>query len=198
MQTEMSKLSIRQNRFLKERIRSVRLMMPCKKIPKRFIIEMVHRITMLINSLPKNNGIHSIISPREIVTGKKFRCPSVRIGQYVQGLTGGTNSTEQERSINSLYIGWADNGSGHTVFKLSTKKVVSVNRVTTIPTSKSNIQTVNDIGEQEGQPEGIQFSNLNGEVTLQDFAEKDSDEDSNASDDDFKVDAEYKEEIVII
>jgi hypothetical protein len=70
----------RQIRFLKERIRAVRVMMPYKKIPKRFTIEMVNRITVLINSLPKQNGIHSVLSPREIVTGKKFRCPSVRIG----------------------------------------------------------------------------------------------------------------------
>jgi hypothetical protein len=62
----------RQIRFLKERIRAVRLMMPYKRLPKRFTIEMVHRITSLINSLPKQNGIHSVISPREIVTGKKF------------------------------------------------------------------------------------------------------------------------------
>jgi hypothetical protein len=43
----------RQIRFLKERIRADRMMMPYKKIPKRFTIEMVHRVTMLINSLPK-------------------------------------------------------------------------------------------------------------------------------------------------
>jgi hypothetical protein len=80
-------------------------MMPYKKIPKRFTIEMVHRVTMLINSLPKQNGIHSILSPREIITGKKFRCPSIKIGQYVQGHTGGSNNTEQERSIDTIYIG---------------------------------------------------------------------------------------------
>jgi hypothetical protein len=156
----------RQIRFLKERIRTVRLMMPYKKIPKRFTIEMVHRITMLINSLPKQNGIHSILSPREIVTGKKFRCPSIRIGQYVQGHTGGSNSTDQERSVDALYIGRADNGSGHIVFKLNTKQPVSVNRITPIPTTEATIETVNNIGEQEGQPEGIQFSDINGNVTL--------------------------------
>jgi hypothetical protein len=185
----------RQIRFLKERIRTVRLMMPYKKIPKRFTIEMVHRITMLINSLPKQNGIHSILSPREIVTGKKFRCPSIRIGQYVQGHTGGSNSTDQERSVDALYIGRADNGSGHIVFKLNTKQPVSVNRITPIPTTEATIETVNNIGEQEGQPEGIQFSDINGNVTLQDFAENDNDEDSNASDDDFTLDEEYQEEV---
>jgi hypothetical protein len=185
----------RQIRFVKERIRAVRMMMPYKKIPKRFTIEMVHRVTMLINSLPKQNGLHSVMSPREIVTGKKFRCPSIRIGQYVQGHTGGTNSTDEERSVDALYIGRADNGSGHEVFKLNTKQPVSVNRVTVIPTSNANIDTVNNIGEQDNQPEGIQFSDMHGGITLQDFAENDNDEDSNASDDDFKMDEEYKEEM---
>ena len=184
----------RQIRFLKERIRAVRTMMPYKKLPKRFTIEMVHRITILINSLPKQNGIHPVLSPREIVTGKKFRCPTIRIGQYVQGHTGGSNDTDEERSIDALYIGRADNGSGHMVFKLNTKQPVSVNRVTIIPTSDATIKTINDIGEQENQPEGIEFSDLNGRVTLQDFAENDIDEDSNASDEDFVMDKEYEDE----
>jgi hypothetical protein len=185
----------RQIRFLKERIRAVRVMMPYKKLPKRFTIEMVNRITILINSLPKQNGIHSVLSPREIVTGKKFRCPSIRIGQYVQGHTGGTNSTEEERSIDGLYIGRADNGSGHIVFKLNTKQPVSVNRVTPIPTTEAIITTVNDIGEGERQPEGIEFSDMHGRITLADFAANDNDDDSNASDDDFKMDEEYQDEL---
>jgi hypothetical protein len=171
-------------------------MMPYKKIPKRFTVEMVLRVTMLINSLPKQNGIHSILSPREIVTGKKFRCPTVKVGQYVQGHTGGTNSTDEERSIDALYIGRADNGSGHVVFKLSTKQPVSVNRVTIIPTTEAMINTVNEIGEQERQPEGIEFADINGRVTLDDFAANViNDDDSNASDIDFKMDEEYREEL---
>ncbi|OEU08351.1 hypothetical protein FRACYDRAFT_250146 [Fragilariopsis cylindrus CCMP1102] len=160
----------RQIRFLKERIRAVRLMMPYKKLPKRFTVEMVLRVTMLINSLPKQNGIHSVLSPREIVTGKKFRCPTIKVGQYVQGHTGGTNSTDEERSIDALYIGRADNGSGHVVFKLNTKQPVSVNRVTIIPTTDALVNTVTNIGEQEQQPEGIEFADINGRVTLDDFA----------------------------
>jgi hypothetical protein len=170
-------------------------MMPYKKIPKRFTIEMVHRVTMLINSLPKQKGLHSILSPREIVTGKKIRCPSTKIGQYVQGQTGGLNSTDEERSIDALYIGRADNGSGHIVFKLNTKQPVSVNRITPISTTDAIIETVNSIGEQENQPEGIEFSDMNGRITLKDFAANDNDDDSNASDNDFKMDEEYQNEI---
>jgi hypothetical protein len=171
-------------------------MMPYKRLPKRFTIEMVHKITMLINSLPKQNGIHSILSPREIVPGKKFRCPSIKIGQYVQGHTGGSNSTDEERSVDALYIGRADNGSGHTVFKLNTKQPISVNRITIIPTSEATIKTINDIGENENQPEGIEFSDMHCKITLEDFAANDNDDgDGNASDDDFKIYKEYKDEL---
>jgi hypothetical protein len=182
----------RQIRFLKERIRSVRLMMPYEKIPKWFTIEMVHNVTKLINSLPKQNGIHSIISPREIVTGKKFRCPTIKIGQYLQGHTGRTNSTKDERSIDALYLGRSDNGSGHSVFKLSTKQVVYINRITEIPTSEATKKIINDIGDEEKQPEGIEFSDINGRITLQDFANNVNDKDSNASDNDFALDDEYR------
>jgi hypothetical protein len=51
---------------------------------------------------------------------------------------------------------------------------------------------VNDIGEQEDQPEGIHFSDMHGRITLQDFAANDNDDDSNASDDNFKMDEEWR------
>ena len=85
---------------------------------------MVHCVVILMNSLPRKGGLHSVLSPREIVTGHKFRCPKTQIEQYVQGLVGSTNDTENERSIDALYLGRADNGSGHRVFKLGTKAVV--------------------------------------------------------------------------
>ena len=112
--------------------------MPYKTIPKRMTIEMVHRVIIFMNSLPYKGSLHSILLAREIVTGKKFRCPTIRIGQYIQGLVGGTNNTEQERSIDVLYLGWVENGSSHIVFKLDTKAVVLVNRVVVIPTLKKS------------------------------------------------------------
>ena len=59
-------------RFVKERIRVVRVAMPYKTIPKRFTIEMVHCVIILMNSLPRKGSLHSVLSPKEIVTGKKF------------------------------------------------------------------------------------------------------------------------------
>jgi hypothetical protein len=79
----------RQIRFVKHRIRAVRMMLPYTKLLKRFLIKLVNQVIKLMNSLPKKGGIHPIISPRELVTGKKLRVPSIHIGQYVQGHTGG-------------------------------------------------------------------------------------------------------------
>ena len=60
-----------------------------------------------------------------------------------------------ERTIDSLYIGRNNNGSGHWVFKLDTKEQVSVNRVTVIPMSKDFRQQIDKMGTSDAQPAGI-------------------------------------------
>ena len=136
-------------RFVKEQIQTVRVAMPYKTIPKGMTFEMVHRVIILMNSIPRKGSLHSILSPREIVTGNKFRCPTIHIGQYIQGLVGATNRVDQERSIDALYLGRAENGSGHIVFKLDTKAVVSVNRVVLVPTPLTIIDRVIKMGHSE-------------------------------------------------
>ena len=178
----------RTNRFVKERIRCVRLRMPFKKLPKRFIVEMVYRVVILMNSIPREGQVHESLSPREIVTGKKFRCPDIEIGQYVQGHVGGSNDVEEERSIDALYLGRADNGSGHEVFKLSTKERVSVNRVTVLPIPETIIDLVNRMGEKENQVDNFVFSDMHGNITIMDLDEHAGEEDSNASDESYKDD----------
>ena len=61
----------------------------------------------------------------------------------MQGLVGGTNNIEQERSIDTLYLGRTDNRSDHIIFKLDTKVVVSVNRVVVIPTPQTIVDRIN-------------------------------------------------------
>ena len=130
------------------------------------------------------------------MTGKKYRCPTIRIGQYIQGLVGGT-STDRERSIDTLYLGRTENGRGHIVFKLDTKAVVSVNRVVVISTPKTIIDRVNEMGTSEKQPGGVQFINRDGRVSINDLnlnLDDDDDEESNASDESFDHNKEYQEE----
>lgn len=57
----------------------------------------------------------------------------------------GTNDIEEERSIDALYLGQSENGSGHIVFNLDTKTVVSVNRVVITPVSKIVIDRINEM-----------------------------------------------------
>ena len=47
--------------------------------------------------------------------------------------------------MDALYLGRAENGSDHIIFKLDTKAVVLVNRVVVIPTPKTIIDRVNEM-----------------------------------------------------
>ena len=132
-----------------------------------------------------------------MIRGNKLSCPKIQIGQYVQGLVGGTNDTEQERSISTLYLSHMDNGSGHIAFKSDTKAVVSVNRAVVIPTLRTIVDQVNQLGASEKQPDGIQFINMDGKVTIHDLDLNRADDDndaSNVSDERLDHDKEYKKE----
>ena len=59
-------------RELKELIRCSRMIMKYKRIPQRFMIEVVKEVTKLVNSLPKENGVHMVQSPCHIVTGVPY------------------------------------------------------------------------------------------------------------------------------
>ena len=112
-------------------------------------------------------------------------------------ISSGTNNIEQERSINALYLGRAENDSGYIVFKLDTKAVVSVNRVVVIPTLKTVIDRVNGIRISEKQPEGVKFTDRDGRVSINDLnlnLDNDNDNDSNASNESFDHDKEYQDE----
>jgi hypothetical protein len=82
------------------------------------------------------------------------------------------------------------------VFKLSTKQPVSVNRVTVITPAADHIKFVEDMAEAENQPKGLEFADINGKFTLEDFMEgiDDDDNDCNASNDDFVHDEDYQTE----
>jgi len=172
--------------------------MPYKKIPKRLVIEIVKLAAKLKSSLvnPSNN-IHPIMSPRQLVTGIPLRLAETEIGQFVQAHTGGTSSTEKdkERTSDAIYIGRTDNGNGHEVLKMSTGQVVTVNKVTVIPVNNDHIARVNQMGALDGQCDGIVISNFYGDVTINDLDAEAGDDDSNASDDDFKFNKANQREL---
>ena len=168
--------------------------MKYKRIPQIFVIELVKQVTTVVNSIPKQNGVHMILSPCQIMTGLSFRMPKISMGQYVQGHVRGSSNTEEERTVNSLYIGPADNGSGHWVFKLDTKQPISVNKVTVIPMCQDFIDRVSKLGLEDGQPDGIQIGDAQGQLTIMDFLTEAGNDNSNASDKSLKHNKSYQKE----
>ena len=95
-------------------------------IPKRFLVEVVKRVAVLVNSIPMKGGVHVALLPREIITGMKLQVPKYKIGQYMKGHVETINNTGGEHSDDSLYLGRANNGSGHIVFQIQTRQPISV------------------------------------------------------------------------
>ena len=60
-------------RFVKERLRAIQCETPFTRYPKRFTIEMVKRVVVLINLFRRKSGVHPVMSSRQILFGKKFK-----------------------------------------------------------------------------------------------------------------------------
>lgn len=66
-----------------------------------------------------------------------------------------------------LYLEQADNGSGHSVFKLDSKAIVLVNRAVLIQIPQTVFDQINEIWVSENQLEDrIQFTNRDDRVTI--------------------------------
>ena len=81
-----------------------------------------------------------MMSPRQIIFGKKFKTPLYKIGELVlaYGVLS-NNKTSKPRVFYTLYVGPNDGGTGHSVFKLSTKKLIVTPRCEPIPMSEDII-----------------------------------------------------------
>ena len=105
--------------FVKERVRSVQSETPFKRYPKRFTIELMKRVVVLINSFRRKSGVHPVMSPRQILFNKKFKTPLCKIGELVMAYdVTADNKTTTPRAFYALYIVHNDSGTGHQVFKI--------------------------------------------------------------------------------
>ena len=61
------------------------------------------------------------MSPRQIVTGRKFVLPSYLPGAFVYAVKEGTtNSIDNMRTFDALYLQPNDKGGGHFVYNIDT------------------------------------------------------------------------------
>ena len=101
------------------------------------------------------------MSPRQILFGKKCKTPLCKIGELVMVYdVTANNKTTILRAFYTLYIGPNNSGTGHQVFKLSLKRLVTMPKCKPVPIPDNVIQVVNDMGIQDGMPSRIEFRNI--------------------------------------
>ena len=109
------------------------------------------------------------MSPRQILFSKKFETPLCKIGELVMAYdVTANNKTTIPRAFYALYIRPNNNSTGHQVFKLLSKRLVTTPKCKPVPMPDNVIQVVNDMREQDGMPSGIEFRNIHHESTLAD------------------------------
>ena len=80
-----------------------------------------------------------------------------------------SNKTTDPGAFFALYIGPNDSGTGHIVFKLATKQLVSTPKYNPKPMAEDVVKVVNKMGKQERMPDGIQFHKIHNKLTLSDL-----------------------------
>ena len=131
---------------------------------------MMKRAIVLINSFRRKSGVHSVVSPRQIIFRTKIKTLLCKMGELVlvyDILL--NNKTSKSRSFYVLYIGPNDGGTGHSVFKLSMKKMIITPSYKPILMPDDVIEVVNQMGEDDKLPDGIVFCNILKELTIDDI-----------------------------
>ena len=108
-------------RFVKERIRCVRSMLPkkIKRIPAQLMRELVVSTVKMINSIRRKGGVHPVMSSGQIVTGRKMVLPSYPPVAFVYAVKGGTtNSIDNMRTFDILCLCPNDKGSGYFAYNI--------------------------------------------------------------------------------
>ena len=176
--------------FVKEKVRCVRSMLSkrIKRIPTRLMRELVMSTVKMINSIRRKGGVHPVMSPRQIITGRRMKLPPYPPGSCVYAVRGGTtNSVDNMRSFAALYLCPNDEGGGHFVYNIDTMqrcsacRVVGINKKP-IPMPDNVIDTINKQASEE--TDGIEFADINLKTTVNDYQERGYDSDSDFEDDD--------------
>ena len=102
------------------------------------MIELVYATNIMTNSIWRNGGIHPVMSPRQIVTGRRLSTPPYPPGSFVYAVPENTtNSIDKMRTFDSLYLRPNEEGGGHFVYNINTMGRKSVHRVIGITRSQS-------------------------------------------------------------
>ena len=104
-------------RFVKQRVRCIQSETLFTKFLKMLTVEILRRVTVLINVFNKKLKVHPITTPSQILIRKKFKSPLFKIGKLVMTNDVTTNNaTARSKVLFLLYIRPNNSGIGHIVF----------------------------------------------------------------------------------
>ena len=111
-----------------------------------------------------------MMSPRQIIFGKKFKTPLYKIGELVLAYDVlSSNKTSTPRVFYALYIESNDGGTGHSIFKLSTKKLSIPPRCKPIHMCDNVMEVVNQMREDDRIMDRRAFCDILKESTIDDM-----------------------------
>ena len=75
-----------------------------KKNISRLMRELIISTIKMINSIRRKGGVYPVMSPRQIITGRKLVLPPYQPGAVVDAVKGdSSNSVDEMRTFDALY-----------------------------------------------------------------------------------------------
>ena len=156
----------RNNRTIKEAMRTVIHRIPYKRIPPIMIKHLAIISTDRLNWFPAKYGISKTYSPMTIITGKtleyKKHCVH-EFGAYVQAHTENVKTSSMtERGIDAIYLRPNENRQGgHYVMNLNTGNELTRGRCTAVPLPSTVKEKVEEMALEQGIST-VKFTNKKG------------------------------------
>ena len=195
-------------RTIKERMQSAYNVTKYPYIPRLMLIYLAKNAVLWLNALPADDGVSQEASPRFIMTGRELTYEKhvrIELGQYAQTHEEHDNSMDS-RTMGCICLGPTGNAQGgHWFMSLTSGAKVIRYQWTKMPIPTDAINRVYHIGQQQGMPSTITYSNRRGEEildTIDDFDGMDEADDSTyvssdgAGDNDTSLDADSSSESV--
>ena len=142
-------------RTLGERIRAAWHATPFLVMPKVMVDELVAHIAIALTLFPAAEGISSIYSPRQIVTGRtisyndfKYNFGSYCLGHHAEK----TKNNPEPRGLDCIYLRpiLENTQGGHKLYDLTSKKVITRQYVTPLPLPPAVVDIVHQKAYSEG------------------------------------------------
>jgi hypothetical protein len=154
----------RNNRTIKERVRSTYHRLPYDHLPRIMVKYLVIESSSILKNFPNKNGISKDYSPQMILHQENIdydrHCNFV-FGKYIQAHDEpDPSNTNAPRLLDYIYLRATNNAQGgHELLHLQTKNVIKRRNLTKVPLTPSVIKMVHQLAENDGMPKGLKIAN---------------------------------------